>query len=859
MSTTDIIRPYLEACGYKPDCIKSDYVYSDGKGNIHKVGLAAFANRAFDYRSSCIGVVDGTSVTNDKYDSLMKGTRGLGAPVVFSCFENKVDWWLVTSQGLDLRDEIPYRKLGSFFDKDRKAELSPSRIEQAKNLSRYDKQYQLSFDFDYDLIPVLEKEMGECLAGLIKAVTDLLFKEAFTGQASQKEQNVKWVIRSSFWLLCGKVLHDKQVDKFKRINPEDVDQIIDRVNKHYGCESTLEFTTNTKQQKNALQKAAKIVFKHPPLSNITTESFSYIYEKVFVTPAIRKAFGVHATPSYLVDYIVWPLMPLVQSIPQEERFVFEPTCGHAPFLTSAMRMLRELYEGEQANLHDYLKRHLVGVEKDPFAKEIARLSLTIADVPNPNGWDLIEKDAYEDETLSEIAKRTNILLCNPPFEDFKEGKEDYSSLKSCNKAAEVLLRTLPFMPDGSVFGVILPRVFLHGKPYNDLRKYILEQFSILEISLLPENVFAYGKHKSIMLAGRKSVNRKNIITYNNIPKHRLVQFRERYGAETEHIPQERFLANVGHDLRIIPLEVIWNYCKKEFGSLQSVAVVGRGIEYKKVEKSTSLESVKGWHQGYAKFQRTCEDRHGKRKKHNLRLTDLPDLYWMDVSQEAIENPRYGMERVPQVLLNYARTSDGPWRLKALNDTEGRPVTNRFLTVRPKSTQTSINYLWALLNSPIANAYVYCYSMERDNLETTVRSIPLPIARSENSKYISTLVDEYVKFVKKSKEPFHPQIDENKAKMMLLRIDAEVLKLYDLPPKYEKKVLDLFSGWSRNGVDFDFQSYYPEGFESYIPLHEYISEEYQRSTAKYVSKWVENNRSEEVIKAFEIADEAFRDE
>ena len=73
---------------------------------------------------------------------------------------------------------------------------------------------------------------------------------------------------------------------------------------------------------------------------------------------------------------------------------------------------------------------------------------------------------------------------------------------------------------------------------------------------------------------------------------------------------------------------------------------------------------------------------------------------------------------------------------------------------------------------------------------------------------------------------------------------------------EKRILDLFQGVQRKGVDFEFKGYYPEGFESAVPLHEYLSEEYQRSTVSFVERWVEDNRSPEIIKAFERASEAF---
>ena len=103
------------------------------------------------------------------------------------------------------------------------------------------------------------------------------------------------------------------------------------------------------------------------------------------------------------------------------------------------------------------------------------------------------------------------------------------------------------------------------------------------------------------------------------------------------------------------------------------------------------------------------------------------------------------------------------------------------------------------------------------------------------------------------------VDEKEAKRQMLAIDAEVMRLYDLPPKFERQVLDLFDGWQRNGVGFKLERYFPKDFESWIPLHEYLSEDYQRSTVSFVNKWVEEARSPEIIKAFEAAVEAFEED
>jgi len=44
-----------------------------------------------------------------------------------------------------------------------------------------------------------------------------------------------------------------------------------------------------------------------------------------------------------------------------------------------------------------------------------------------------------------------------------------------------------------------------------------------------------------------------------------------------------------------------------------------------------------------------------------------------------------------------------------------------------------------------------------------------------------------------------------------RIDAEVLRLYDLPAELERRLLDLFTGVRRRGVPFEQTEYFPKDF------------------------------------------------
>ena len=93
---------------------------------------------------------------------------------------------------------------------------------------------------------------------------------------------------------------------------------------------------------------------------------------------------------------------------------------------------------------------------------------------------------------------------------------------------------------------------------------------------------------------------------------------------------------------------------------------------------------------------------------------------------------------------------------------------------------------------------------------------------------------------------------------LLAMDAEVLKLYDLPPRLEWQLLDLFKDIERKGVGCEFRGYYPPGLDAYVPLHELISEDYARSTLGHFRE-ATRAVSPDVLAALRTAAAAFAEE
>jgi hypothetical protein len=812
--------------------------------------------------------VDTDLLSGQSFEELVTSYRGLGAPVLIACSRKELQWWSFTAQRPTLEDKVSADKVANFFHKHRK-EFAPESIYRAKTLGRLDPQYQLNF-VDVGLMPLFEHEMGNHLSKLIRRMCDALHNEL--GKPNIDEDLGRWLFQSVFRLLAAKILTDKKVSEFSNLNLDDVSGTLRKVHNHYSSELPLEKVT--RRQETGLKAAAKLLKEFGSLRHLTIESLAYVYENTLITKDVRKALGIHATPSYLVDYIVWQLAPWIESIPQKKRIVLEPTCGHAPFLISTARLFRDMIdESDPKKRHDYLKDHLFGLEVDDFAREIARLSLTLADVPNPNGWQLVPANVYKGQVLLDAARKATILLCNPPFQDFTTEEQARYKDKGFkfhyfNKAAEVLARTLPYMPIGSVFGLILPQGFLHSSSLAPLRQLIVKQFELSEICTLPDNIFFSAKHKSVALLGRKRNGAKRTFVFSNKIRFRRVQkwqrdrFIESYQAHTEEISQSEFNIPPIYDFRLHLLNEVWKYCRC-FSCLIKVAEAGRGLEYKtepkKGEKYNSEKHLPPNAQTISKRRFAGSVRGYDKFARDIMLTETPELFWMNLAHEVISRPRWGTEtRIPQVLLNSLRVGYGPWRLKALIDSKGYPVTTRYIVVRPKTKEWSLKALWAILNSPFANAYAYCHSLERNNQTGMIRSLPIPDCDSYSLHRLANLVQDYFELYGSRGKTLVREDYTKEAERQMLAIDAEVMRLYDLPPKLERQVLDLFAGWERKGVEFEFYGYFPEGFESWIPLHEYLSEEYQRSTPSFVNEWVKKNRSPEVIRALKAAVEAFED-
>lgn len=818
----DAVLNGVEGLGYRGRLCQRGYEFSDwfgGQDDRVQVPAATFAREPADYDSACIAVF----LQNGGAPPLRY--RSLGAPFGIEVQEDGIVPWSIGQNETTTRapvGRIPTDAVDRFFTSvDKK--WNRDNVVRAKNIGKGVSPCELDW-VDTGLIPALEGEISRKLDAMLTnalGAGQRAYQRA-KGQTPDAEELYRLVFR----LLAGKVFHDRKVGNFRHLDANDnAREVLRAVCTYY--QEPANYLANA----DAQQAVAAALWTGLTFQNLSVDALAFVYENTLVDDTMRRNNGIHSTPHRIARYVV-DHMPF-ESIPEDERVVVEPCSGHGVFLIAALKRLRDLLDPswDARRRHRYFVDRLLGFESDAFAREVCKLCLTLADFPNPNGWSLPPADVFTSRKLVEALGTARVVLCNPPFEEFSRAeRQKYGVDIGTSKPLEVLRRVLRHAPAGTNLGFVLPRTLLDGVSYRDVRGDLARRFGRLEIVALPDKVFRHADKQSVLLLASGTASGSVTVHFREVKKAQLVEFYD-HGAVTREdsgeFTAEAVESTTGFHVPV--LQEIWQHLE-HLPKLESVADIHRGVEWKSPFKGNEKRYIsavekKGWWKGLLNVREGFES------------YSLPRAIWLN------PDPAYRLYDAwslpwsqPKVIANAARKTRGAWRLAAAPDSTGLVCTQRYHCLWP-TNGWGVKALAALLNSPVVSAFIASREGDRDVRKLTLEACPIPRLSTSDMVTLEGLVDAYMARMSESAANRLPLWGggswEDRARRVLLEMDALILRGYGLPPWLERRLLDFFKGEARP-VPFPFGDYYPPNFAPNLPLRVLISLRFQTSTASLIA-------------------------
>lgn len=804
---TQVLRTSLTRLGYRATDILHGFRFAavdQPARPVREVDAAAFWDGPASYRTAALGVV--RTATNETARETVEATRSLGAPFLVVIEGDEASMWTYTANGVTQLSSTPASEWQTLLSD--RTKFGPGPIRQIKALQVRDDTPSTGLLFDPRTLYAIQANTQLALDDMLtQFLSHFDGKRVTTGQLSL-QTHYEVLFPLVFRLLAGKILIDRSDSRVSAIDVNDARQVVASVEALYSLPAQrLQWT---KARVAQLATAWLTLRDGLYVRNVAADDLAFVYENTLITPETRKAFGTHSTPYSAADYVIRSLR-LPQGNALTRLRVYEPFAGACVFLTAALRRFKELIPQSWSvtEVHEHLVSHFVASEIDPFACEIARLALILADYPNHNGWRITKEDLFMSGRLAERVSQCDVLLCNPPFEDFEESSSDLSIHKPV-----VLLDAIVKTPPAFV-GVVMPSGFSSHKVYREHIRRICEIYGDVEVMQLPEGVFRHASIGAEILIAQclrdekaqrvdaqdETTLRKSVVRRTDWPR-----FTQTLQSSSSDMTRVNPRTSPGF-IALRPLRRVWEYLA-ESPVLGSVAELHRGLEWKTDQGDASRPKVApGFRRG---LHRVSE---------SLAQFEVKKIVFLDTRESNLRggaiNYRWSS---PKIICNAARTSRGPWRLTAAVDSTGLLASQQFFGLwvnESVETAPSLIELCAILNSPIANAFSYVHDEERRFRVEVMRQIPLP--RTRISREIDSLVAEYAAACERDDGPLFFSRPKS-AQDLLMEIDALVLKAYDLPPRLERELL-RFMGEDQRPSSADFGGYPGTGCdEAAISLH-----------------------------------------
>lgn len=775
MNAISQLTEQFRKLGYPDKALPRDYRFADmllPDAPQRVIPLAVFTDTPPSYRNAAFGVLTGGADTSAQ----IQAHRALGAGIWLCIQADQVEVWNTRDAAGPTREAVhPLAELDRLFERNRQA-WAPDRIHHAKLAGLWDVPEQGNLFEANGLLKLIEVHTQERLDRVITRTLKTLATPLRAAASDYKR-----AYRACFYFVAAKIILDRGHPVGKKWPVDDALGILDAITVHYGLEYATEPGKGIARQR--LEEAWGALRDDVSFANISADDLAFVYESTLVSEATRQELGTHSTPRAVAEFLVSRLD--LGRHGKDAPKIYEPFCGAGVLLVAALAKIRNSLPREwtEAQRHAFLVRRLRGTDVDTFACEVASLSLVLADYPSSNGWDIRTADLFSKDALASQMESGMVVVCNPPFEKFTQAERKRypdASSTSVHKPIQVLDTVLDSKPSALAF--VMPHAVISDIQYVQLRQRIERQFGQVELVSLPDRVFVQADFESALLVAREPRPKNEA---------RMVAVRSATVTDAE---REDFLAGChkpafrNRDIWSVPAQAEGNLWVPELAelwewlsncpTLGSIAELHRGLE---------------WISGYQTQAKSSTSKAGFKpglhSSRNLTQFAAIESTYLDCRPSKLRGGAMALPwEKPKVIFNAARKSRGAWRLAATADLDGLVFSQQLAGAWPKEPgDTWLYAVEALMNSPLASAYVTVFNPRKGFRLEVLESMPIP--HGLDPQALRPLIDRVRQLTNKRDILSADSDDELTA--ALLALDASILSAYDLPPKLERRLLAYF--------------------------------------------------------------------
>lgn len=779
------IKNMLGTLGYSNEHFSENYsVQIDGTSAI-RFDYVAFSDRYLkDVSTSCIAVQE--VIDDNEETKYLDSAKYLATPIVIISKNRHVRVWNIAPQKITLLNDNEENIIHLYFEKNRFEFMSDNLID-AKMGYRQINIFEASGLIDFSRKATCKILSEEFEKGLIAAKKYLKKRKNINGQDLNNITSITMHVISAL-IINSKIKPDEKVpDLFELLTDLSQtykDHFSDKLMFKYGKGLLIEIYNDLNRSIN--------------YQSVDHELLGYFYESTLLqlsetkAETIRKEFGIYYTPRILSQEIVWSIP--FESIPVDERYVLDGTCGSGSLLLSACKRLEELvsYEKTEIDRHNYLTRMIEGYDIDKFASEVARLSLLLYSLPYGNKWNIHAGDLLR-INKSKI-QVPFVILGNPPYEEVRGNSQKKQ------KAAAFLDKYLEWLHDDGFIGIILPESFLQNDSSVSQREKLLNEFDIIELWMLPGQIFENNCSTIVIIAQKKKVEDEKLtkikVLVRNKESIRSYFKQRKWDFEFFVNIQKRWKNEPKYKISVSPVEDILQKIIKGKKTIGDITQNVMGIMFPSNYNFSRMQ-FDGWIPYIANANNFRKYVISPQMRDNVCFFDY---HMSEEEEKKIKKDYKGLRLRRDYESIYAasnkilvKMSSTPGEINCINalvDEDGYYPSHSFFVLISEDKKVSNYVLCALINSKLINAYVRRECVKRTLTTNVVRSIPVP---EFSDVQISKIEQCYMSI----KEACTSE-DKEKVEKIQKTIDDIIFEAFNLEQGEKEKIEKLFEVYTRDG-------------------------------------------------------------